>query len=92
MQVTPIRIGSHHCTYERLGAITPRFTRNRTRHLVWCYRITNGIRLTLGLLVEIPKVLPLLLVDDGQNSSDRLSDTVAILSVHTLLVVDRQQM
>ena len=39
--------------------------------------------LTLGLLVEIPEVLPLLLVDDGQNSSDGLSDTVAVLSALT---------
>jgi hypothetical protein len=34
---------------------------------------------TLGVLalVQLPNVLPLLLVDDGQDTGDRLSDTVA---------------
>lgn len=35
-------------------------------------------KLTLGLLVEIPEVLPLLLVDDGQDSGNGLSDSVAV--------------
>lgn len=39
----------------------------------------QGVVLTLGVLalVQLPDVLPLLLVDDGQDSGDRLSDTVA---------------
>lgn len=32
---------------------------------------------TLGLLVELPKVLPLLLVDDSEDSGNRLADSVA---------------
>ena len=32
---------------------------------------------TLGLAVELPEVLPLLLVDDGEDSGDGLSDRVA---------------
>lgn len=37
-------------------------------------------RLTLGLLVEVSEVLPLLLVDDGEDSGNGLSDSVAVLS------------
>ena len=39
----------------------------------------QGVVLTLGVLalVQLPDVLPLLLVDDGQDSGDRLSNTVA---------------
>jgi hypothetical protein len=33
--------------------------------------------LTLGLLVEVSEVLPLLLVDDGEDSGNGLSDSVA---------------
>jgi hypothetical protein len=37
-------------------------------------------RLTLGVLalVQVPDVLPLLLVDDGQDTGDGLSDGVAM--------------
>ena len=34
-------------------------------------------KLTLGLLVEVSEVLPLLLVDDGEDTGDRLADSVA---------------
>jgi hypothetical protein len=35
-------------------------------------------KLTLGLLVEVSEVLPLLLVDDGEDSGNGLSDSVAV--------------
>lgn len=34
-------------------------------------------RRTLGLLVELPEVLPLLLVDDSEDSGNGLADSVA---------------
>jgi hypothetical protein len=43
--------------------------------------IKQRIKLTLGLLVEVSEVLPLLLVDDGEDSGNGLSDSVARLSV-----------
>lgn len=45
-----------------------------------CIAITK-VR-TLGLLVELPEVLPLLLVDDGENSGDGFADGVAEVSQH----------
>jgi hypothetical protein len=38
---------------------------------------TTESKLTLGLLVEVSEVLPLLLVDDGEDSGNGLSDSVA---------------
>jgi hypothetical protein len=38
---------------------------------------TTENKLTLGLLVEVSEVLPLLLVDDGEDSGNGLSDSVA---------------
>jgi hypothetical protein len=40
--------------------------------------LLDNSKLTLGLLVEVSEVLPLLLVDDGKDSCDRLSDSVAV--------------
>lgn len=44
---------------------------------------------TFRLFVEVAQILPLLLVDDGEDSSDRLADgvTVSILTISTSYTV-----